>query len=98
MQRCWAMSRWLKGIMNPRECKRMAEQFASLLPKCKRCGKPFEPRPTRLKGIPMTRCCEECACRNFFDGLDLPTHPSLLDKHTKNPTLTPEEWRRKIKE
>jgi hypothetical protein len=65
---------------------------------CRRCGKPFTPKPTKLKTIPMTRCCETCACRNFFDGLDLPTPPSLLDAHTKHPALTDAEWRKKLKE
>ena len=63
---------------------------------CQRCGKPFQPKPTKLKTIPMTRCCETCQCKNLFDGLDMPTPPSLLDRHTKHPTLTDEEWRREL--
>lgn len=62
---------------------------------CRRCGQPFTPKPTKLKTIPMTRCCETCACRNLLDGLDLPTPPSLLDRQTKHPTFTDAEWLRK---
>jgi hypothetical protein len=63
---------------------------------CRRCGKLFTPKPTKLKTIPMTRCCETCQYKNLFDGLDLPTPPDLLDRHTKHPTLTDAEWRRKL--
>lgn len=96
--------------MHPNEFKRRAEQFASVEPEakplslkqdgyaaCARCGKPFQPKPTKLKKIPMTRCCETCQCKNFFDGLDLPTPPSLIDRHTKHPTLSDAEWRKKLR-
>lgn len=46
----------------------------------------------------MTKCCETCQCKNLFDGLDMPTPPSLLDKHTKHPTLSDREWRKKLKQ
>lgn len=60
---------------------------------CKRCGALFQPRLTTLG---MTKCCPDCACRNLLDGLDLPTPPILLDRHTKHPTLTDAEWRREL--
>lgn len=63
---------------------------------CKRCGKPFQPKPTKLRITKMTTCCETCQCKNLFDGLDLPTPPGLLDRHTKHPTLTDAEWRKKL--
>jgi hypothetical protein len=64
---------------------------------CKRCGKDFHPKPTRLLTKPMTECCETCQCRNLFDGLDMPTPPELLDRYTKLPALTDAEWRRKLR-
>lgn len=64
---------------------------------CKRCGEPFNPKPTKLKTTPMTRCCETCSVRNIFDGLDLPTPPELLDRHSKLPTLSEAEFRRKLR-
>ena len=63
---------------------------------CKRCGKSFRPKPTKLRITKMTTCCETCQCKNLFDGLDLPTPPGLLDRHTKHPTLTDAEWRKKL--
>lgn len=65
---------------------------------CKRCGKLFEPKPTKLKSIPLTTCCGNCAVRNLFDALDLPTPPELLDKYTKIPTLTEGEFYRRLDE
>lgn len=65
---------------------------------CKRCGKHFQPKPTKLLVTKMTTRCETCQCKNLFDGLDMPTPPSLLDKHTKHPTLTDAEWRKKLNE
>lgn len=65
---------------------------------CPRCGKPFVPERTKLKTLPWTRHCKVCRVRNMFDGMDLPTPPDLLDEYTKNPTLTGEEWRTKLRE
>ncbi len=65
---------------------------------CKRCGKPFVPKPTRIKTVPMTRHCEHCFARNLIDGMDLPTPPDLLDRYTKNPALTEAEFKAKLKE
>lgn len=63
---------------------------------CARCGQPFVPKPTELKTIPMTRMCEDCLVRNLFDALDMPTPPELLDRHSKIPTLSDREYRRKL--
>lgn len=60
---------------------------------CNRCGEPFEPRPTRLKKLGMTRCCEKCQFRNLMDGLGLPTPPDMIDRHTRHPALTQDEYR-----
>lgn len=65
---------------------------------CKRCGKPFTPEPSRLKAMGMTRCCKQCQFRNLMDGLDIPTPPAMLDRHTKVPTLTDREYRKAMKE
>ncbi len=65
---------------------------------CRRCGKPFRPKPTNLKITKMTTHCINCQCRNLFDAFDLPTPPELLDKYTKHPTLTETEYRQKLKE
>lgn len=65
--------------------------------KCKRCGKEFEPHPVPLATIKWSTCCETCECRNFMDGLGLPTHPALLDRHTKRPTITEEEYFKELK-
>ena len=65
---------------------------------CPRCGKPFNPRPTELKVIGLTRFCEECMCRNLMDGLGLPTPPEMLDKYSKYPTLTRREFNKKLSE
>lgn len=63
---------------------------------CKRCGTPF--KPEWLDAInKMSSCCATCQVRNLHDGLGLPTPPSLLDKHTLRPTLTREEYYRKLK-
>lgn len=63
---------------------------------CKRCGRPFTPEKTRLKKMPMTRCCDECKVRNLMDGLGLPTPPNLLDPFTTRPTLTDQEYKREL--
>lgn len=63
---------------------------------CKRCEKEFLPKT--LFGKAMSVCCPSCMVRNLSDFLDLPTPPELLDKHTKIPTLTREEFHRKIQE
>lgn len=63
---------------------------------CKRCGKLFTPERTRLRKMPFTRCCDTCKVRNLTDGLGLPTPPELLDRYTRVPTLTEEEYRRKL--
>jgi hypothetical protein len=34
--------------------------------------------------------------RNLTAWLDMPTPPDLLDKHTKHPTLTRDEYRKKL--
>ncbi len=31
--------------------------------------------------------------RNLFDGLDMPTPPELLDRHTKHPTISEREFK-----
>jgi len=36
--------------------------------------------------------------RNLFDGLSMPTPPHLIDKFTKHPALTPEEYQSKLDE
>jgi DNA-directed RNA polymerase subunit RPC12/RpoP len=64
---------------------------------CKRCGKQFQPERRKLLKT-MSMCCRACEFKNFFDGLDLPTPPNLLDRHTKHPTLTQAEWYDKFKE
>jgi hypothetical protein len=65
--------------------------------KCKRCGKDFE--PTLLKALnKLSTHCITCMCRNLHDGLGLPTPPELLDKHTLKPTLSEEEFMRKLQE
>ena len=62
---------------------------------CNRCGNPFKP-----EWVPVlkqwNRCCSVCSVRNLMDGLGLPTPPELLDAHTKKPTLTNEEYHRKM--
>jgi len=72
--------------------------ISELLAACIRCGKPFKPEPTGLQITKMSTCCDECKFRNLMDGLDLPTPPEMLDRHTKLPTLTDEEYRRKLNE
>lgn len=64
---------------------------------CPRCGNPFE--PIKLKALgKMSRFCDTCGLRNIIDGLDMPTPPELLDSHSKIPTLTEEEFQRKLNE
>lgn len=63
---------------------------------CKRCGKLFV--PTLRFGKRLSTCCDNCSFRNLMDGLGMPTPPELLDKHTKVPTLSDEEYRRKLKD
>lgn len=57
--------------------------------KCLRCGKPFIPKRTGLKTLPISRCCPICQVRNLLDALDVMTPPWLLDHQTKNPQLLP---------
>lgn len=60
---------------------------------CKRCGKSF--KPLWLDALQKWgSMCQECMARNLFDALDLPTPPSLLDRHTKIPALTDREFLR----
>jgi hypothetical protein len=62
---------------------------------CKRCGEPFEPRLLeRLQK--MSTHCGVCEARNLFDGLDLPTPPRFLDRHTKRPTLSEREFQAEL--
>lgn len=63
---------------------------------CKRCGATYP--PFYLDGI-KTWCsfCSTCMMRNLHDGLGMPTPPELLDRHTKKPTLTNEEYWRKMR-
>ena len=63
-------------------------------PRCLRCGNPFVPFETPMG---QARHCRTCAARNIYDFLELPTPPLLLDKHTKIPALTNEEWDSKIR-
>ena len=65
---------------------------------CLRCGRPFEPQLVKLATIRLTRHCEDCGVRNILDGLGLPTPPGMLDRHTRRPALTDEEFRRKLHE
>lgn len=69
---------------------------------CFRCGKPFDEQEVRfamkLKSLREIRFCEMCMFRNLTDGLGLPTHPDMLDRYSKHPTLTEEEYRKKLKE
>lgn len=63
---------------------------------CQRCGQPFEADwlDTLKK---WANCCDTCKFRNFSDALGFPTPPDMLDQHTKHPTLTQEEYERKLK-
>ncbi len=66
---------------------------------CLRCGKDFDPDAIKLsiKGFKREpRFCETCMFRNLTDGLDMPTPPELLDKHSKHPTLTDREYQDKL--
>jgi hypothetical protein len=66
---------------------------------CIRCNKPF-----RLKKLHRAlnqkrrgyRFCDLCMVRNFLDGMDEATPPHLIDRFTRNPTLTNEEFNRKL--
>lgn len=64
--------------------------------RCKRCGQLFKPKRLPLKTIPWSTCCDVCGLRNLFDGLGMPTPPELLDLHTLIPTLSQDEYRRKL--
>jgi len=44
----------------------------------------------------MSTCCDSCSFKNLIDALDLPTPPNLLDPHSKNPTLSAEEFHRQL--
>ena len=63
---------------------------------CKRCDKPGGPFKSLVRNTPDCPCCENCQARNLFDGLDLPTPPELLDKHTKHPTLSQWQYRKEM--
>ncbi len=64
---------------------------------CPRCGNAFI--AVWLKSLKKwSNFCGACSCRNLYDALKAPTPPELLDSKTKVPTLTQEEYRRKIKE
>lgn len=64
---------------------------------CRRCGNRFVPKPTGIKSVPWSRCCETCGVRNLFDGLGMKTPPELLDYYTKNPALTEREFKEWLK-
>lgn len=64
---------------------------------CKRCGKVFIPRPLPTLAA-LASCCGGCQLRNLLDGLGLPTPPAMLDRWTKRPCLTEEEYLRKTVE
>jgi len=74
---------------------RNANHGPAVITPCQRCQRPFMPEWNDRLGF-FSRCCKTCSVRNFFDGLELPTPPELLDRHTVHPTLTDEEWRRKL--
>lgn len=65
--------------------------------KCNRCNRLFEPEYNE-KYQYYSRCCKNCGYRNLMDFLDIPTPPELLDKYTKIPCLSKEEYNRKMKE
>lgn len=58
---------------------------------CKRCGGDFGERYSSVI-CPESGVCAVCEMRNLLDGLGMPTPPSLLDAHSKYPTLTDEEY------
>ncbi len=62
---------------------------------CKRCGKPGKFKSAVYKRR-NSDFCEACQCRNLMDGLNLPTPPEMLDKYTRNFTLTQEEFQKKM--
>lgn len=64
---------------------------------CQRCNKPFKSEWRPRLGH-WTRCCSACGFNNLCDALDLPTPPFALDRHTKIPTLTMDEYKRKLNE
>lgn len=65
---------------------------------CQRCEKEFIPKERLIKGKPfIPKCCDKCRYNNLIDGLGLPSHPSLLDKHTVNPALTNHEYNKKMR-
>lgn len=63
---------------------------------CRRCGGSFIPQPIKSNPKTVTTFCEECQFRNFLDNLDLPTPPDFIDRHTKHPALTKDEFKTKI--
>lgn len=67
---------------------------------CKRCGDPFDPEKGIAGPNPLIkpRHCSLCQTRNLIDGLDLPTPPILLDKHSRHPTLTERHFKRALEE
>lgn len=65
---------------------------------CKRCGDNFDPEDGLMGKSPLIepRHCKTCQTRNLLDGLDLPTPPELLDKHSKHPTLSDRQFQNEI--
>lgn len=54
------------------------------------------PKPLGLKNI-MSRFCEDCFLKNLLDGMDFPTPPEFLDRHTLNPCLTEAEFQKQLR-
>ena len=63
--------------------------------RCKRCGVEFESKFLDVIKKWST-CCELCSVRNFMDNTGLPTPPAMLDRFSKGPTLSQEEYQREI--
>lgn len=62
---------------------------------CNRCGKEFPPKFC----APLKRFynhCDQCRLRNLFDCLDLPTPPEMLDKFSRNPTLSERQYHKSL--
>jgi len=67
---------------------------------CKRCGKLFDPNKGITGPNPLIepRHCSICQTRNLLDGLDMPTPPDLLDKHSRHPTLSERHFQKALSE
>lgn len=78
-------------------CFRRFRQYLKTLPlkTCPRCEKSFDEN-SKDALFPNAVCCPECGMRNLFDGLGMSTPPELLDRHTRKPTLTQEEFRKSL--